>query len=189
MSLSPSPTSPNQVQHPHRPGSARAAFAYPEFRRMWFASFASSIGTWMQNVVLPKYVLDRTGSTAAVGLIVFAQLGPLLFLSIPAGVVADRFDRRRWLIAMQVVQLAFSAALAPLASSHAEMWARIAEIFFMLSFLGMGILGPTIVILAVLAKQYRHFGDARGQQSLHNRHMPRPIGLIAQSDRRAASSH
>lgn len=90
---------------------------------MWFASFASSIGTWMQNVVLPKYVLDRTGSTAAVGLIVFAQLGPLLFLSIPAGVVADRFDRRRWLVAMQIVQLAFSAALAPLASSHAEMWA------------------------------------------------------------------
>jgi MFS family permease len=123
MSLPPAPTSPNQVQHPHRPGSARAAFAYPEFRRMWFASFASSIGTWMQNVVLPKYVLDRTGSTAAVGLIVFAQLGPLLFLSIPAGVVADRFDRRRWLVAMQIVQLAFSAALAPLASSHAEMWA------------------------------------------------------------------
>jgi MFS family permease len=123
MSLPPAPTNPLEHQHPHRPGSARAAFAYPDFRRMWFASFASSIGTWMQNVVLPKYVLDRTGSTSAVGLIVFAQLGPLLFLSIPAGVVADRFDRRRWLVAMQLVQLAFSAALAPLASANSSMWA------------------------------------------------------------------
>ena len=51
--------------------------------------------TWMQNVVLPLYVLDRTGKASVVGVMVFAQLGPLLFLSIPAGVIADRFDRRR----------------------------------------------------------------------------------------------
>ena len=46
---------------------------------MWMASFSSSIGTWMQNVVLPLYVLDRTDSASMVGLMVFAQLGPLLF--------------------------------------------------------------------------------------------------------------
>jgi len=86
---------------------------------MWIGSFSSNIGTWMQNVVLPAYVYARTGSASIVGLLVFAQLGPLLVLSIPAGVIADRFDRRKWLIAMQFVQLAFSAALAPLASANA----------------------------------------------------------------------
>ena len=106
----------------HEPGSARAALSYPNFRRMWAASFSSNIGSWMQNVVLPVYVLDRTGSTALVGLVAFAQLGPLLFLSIPAGVIADRFDRRKWLIAMQLVQLAFSALLAPLVATDAPMW-------------------------------------------------------------------
>ncbi len=90
---------------------------------MWTASFSSSIGTWMQNVVLPLYVLDRTDSATMVGIMVFAQLGPLLFLSIPAGVIADRFDRRKWLIAMQLLQLAFSALLAPLAAADAPIWA------------------------------------------------------------------
>ncbi|MCB1002060.1 MAG: MFS transporter [Acidimicrobiales bacterium] len=110
------------VQHGFRPGSARAALAYPDFRRMWFASFASNIGTWMQNVVLPAYVYERTGRASIVGLLVFAQLGPLLLLSIPAGVIADRFDRRRWLIVMQLVQLAFSTLLFPLAATDAPLW-------------------------------------------------------------------
>ena len=105
-----------------RPGSARAALAYPAFRRMWLASFASNVGTWMQNVVLPAYVYERTGKASVVGLLVFAQLGPLLLLSIPGGVIADRFDRRTWLIAMQVVQMGFSIALFPLAAADAPIW-------------------------------------------------------------------
>lgn len=111
------------IEHGFRPGSARAALAYPAFRRMWIASFASNVGTWMQNVVLPAYVFERTGSASILGLLVFAQLGPLLLLSIPAGVIADRVDRRRWLIGMQVVQMAFSIALFPLAAADAPIWA------------------------------------------------------------------
>lgn len=113
----------NGHRHDHSKGSARAALSYPTFRRMWTASFGSTIGTWMQNVALPAYVYERTGKAAVVGLLVFAQLGPLLLLSIPAGVIADRFDRRRWLIFMQLGQLAFSAALVPLAASEAPIWA------------------------------------------------------------------
>ncbi len=124
-------TSPLQsdLTHGHEPGSARAALSYPNFRRMWAASFASNIGSWMQNVVLPVYILDRTGSTTLVGLVAFAQLGPLLFLSIPAGVIADRFDRRKWLIAMQLVQLGFSALLAPLVAHDAPLWSIFAVAF------------------------------------------------------------
>jgi MFS family permease len=101
---------------------------------MWTASFSSNIGTWMQNVVLPVYVLDRTNSASMVGIMVFAQLGPLLFLSIPAGVIADRFDRRKWLIAMQLLQLTFSALLAPLAAADAPIW----SIFLVALGVGMG---------------------------------------------------
>jgi MFS family permease len=110
------------IDHGFRPGSARAALAYRDFRRMWIGSFASSVGTWMQNVVLPAYVYERTGKASVVGLLVFAQLGPLLLLSIPAGVIADRFDRRRWLVAMQLVQMGFSIALAPLVAADAPIW-------------------------------------------------------------------
>ena len=74
-----------------------------------------------------------TGSASVVALLVFAQLGPLLILAIPGGVIADRYDRRRWLIAMQAVQLIFSVALAPLAAHDAAIWA-----LFMVQ-LGVGI--------------------------------------------------
>jgi MFS family permease len=120
-------------QHRYRPGSARAALSYPAFRTMFIGSFASNIGTWMQNVVLPAYVYQRTGKASVVALLVFAQLGPLLILAIPGGVIADRFDRRKWLISMQAVQLVFSAALAPLAAHNSAIWA-----LFMVQ-LGVGI--------------------------------------------------
>ena len=94
-----------------RPGTARAAFSYPDFRVMWTANFLSSIGTWMQNVALPAYVYQRTSSASIVGLFIFAQLGPLLILSVPAGVLADRFDRRRWLVFAQVIQMTGSVLL------------------------------------------------------------------------------
>ena len=126
------PSSP-LPQHRFRPGSARAALSYPDFRTMFFGSFASNVGTWMQNVVLPAYIYQRTGKASIVALLVFAQLGPLLILAIPGGVIADRFDRRNWLIAMQTVQLVFSAALAPLASHNSAIWA-----LFMVQ-LGVGI--------------------------------------------------
>ena len=65
----------------------------------------SFVGTWMQNFTLPAYIDDRTESAALVGLLVFMQLGPLLLLSLVGGVLADRFNRMRFLITMQVVQM------------------------------------------------------------------------------------
>jgi MFS family permease len=106
-----------------KPGTARAAFSYPDFRIMWTSNFLSNIGTWMQNVLLPAYVYDRTKSASAVGIFVFAQLGPLLLLSVPAGVMADRFDRRKWLIFSQIIQMTGSVALGIFAIAHSPIWA------------------------------------------------------------------
>lgn len=76
----------------------------------------------MQNVVLPAYIYHRTGRASLVALLVFAQLGPLLVLSIPAGVFADRFDRRSWIISMQAMQLLFSGILAVLTLGTPSVW-------------------------------------------------------------------
>jgi MFS family permease len=99
-------------------GSARSAFAHREFRLMWLGSFASYIGTWMQTVVLGAYAYKLTGSSAFVGALTFAQIGPLLVLSIVGGIVADAFDRRRLLILLQTEQLVFSLALAIVVASN-----------------------------------------------------------------------
>jgi len=94
-----------------KPGTVRAVLAYRDFRVMWASSFISSIGVWMQQVILPAYIYSRTESASTVGLFIFAQLGPLLLLSIPAGVMADRFDRRKWLVGAQCIQMVGSILL------------------------------------------------------------------------------
>ena len=120
MTMPPSTTAP--LPHQRTPGTARAALAYPEFRILFIGMSLSSIGTWMQNFTLPAYVDGRTGSATLVGLLIFAQLGPLLLLSIPSGILADRFDRTRLVIAMQAVMLVMSIVLAVLVFSDAALW-------------------------------------------------------------------
>lgn len=106
----------------HKPGSARAAFQARAFRRIWFGSFFSNIGTWIQNVVLPVYIYSRTERASFVAILIFAQLGPILLLSIPGGVIADRVNRKKFLIGMQSLQLCCSAILAVLAANDSPIW-------------------------------------------------------------------
>jgi MFS family permease len=115
-------TLPRTPQHRPRPGTARAALSYPAFRILFIGTALSSVGTWMQNFTLPAYLDARTGSAGLVGLMVFVQLGPLLLLSVPAGILADRLDRTRLVIAMQALMLAMSVVLAALVATHAPLW-------------------------------------------------------------------
>src|SRR6187551_2708447 len=78
-------------------GTARAALRHRSFRIVWAGTFASNVGTWMQNVLLGAYGYTLTHSTTYVALLFFAQLGPLLLLSNVGGVLADVLDRRRLL--------------------------------------------------------------------------------------------
>jgi MFS family permease len=120
--------------HSHAPGTARAALSYPEFRLVWLGLFASNVGTWMQNFTLPAYIDNRTHSAGLVGLLVFTQLGPLLLLSIPAGVLADRYPRRGYLVVMQAVQMVFTVVLAGLVAADAPLW----TLFVTQLFIGVG---------------------------------------------------
>ncbi|MEU4746252.1 MFS transporter, partial [Actinosynnema sp. NPDC023658] len=83
----------------------------PAFRRLWIAGFVSEIGDWVLLVALPVYVYQRTGSTAATATTFVVALLPSLALSPLAGVLADRWDRRRLML---VVSLAQAVTLLPL---------------------------------------------------------------------------
>lgn len=101
--------------HPYRRGSARAALAYRDFRLVWSGSLASNIGTWMQNAALGALAFELTHSSSFVAVLGFAQLGPLLLLSLVGGLLADSIDRRLLLVGSQVVQMLLSFALAAVA--------------------------------------------------------------------------
>lgn len=108
--------------HGHRPGTARAALSYRGFRIIFIGLALSNIGTWMQNFTLPAYIDDRTGRPALVGLMIFAQLGPLLALSIPAGVLADRVSKQKLQLTMQSASVALTIAIAWSVANDAALW-------------------------------------------------------------------
>lgn len=128
------------------PGTISSALSYPDFRLVFGGSLFSNVGTWAQNTVVAAYVLDLTGNASSVGLIVFAQLGPLLLLSLVGGALADRFDNRRLVIGVAIEQLLFSLILAWL-TRGAD--ASFAGLFFVMLMIGIGqaIFSPTFAAL------------------------------------------
>ena len=75
-------------------GTLHSLRAYPDFRLLLFGTLATNSAFWMYQVAVGWLALDLTDSAFFVGLTGFAGGIPLLLLSIPAGVVIDRVDRR-----------------------------------------------------------------------------------------------
>jgi MFS family permease len=89
-----------------------AAFTYRDFRVQWFGACSSSIGTWTQLSAQNWMVLALTGSAFYLGLDAFLQQLPIMLFTLIGGVLADRHDRRRTLLASQYIQMATATALA-----------------------------------------------------------------------------
>ncbi len=86
-------------------------------------ALVSNVGTWMQRVAQDWLVLALTGSGTALGITTGLQLLPALLLSPLAGVVADRFPKRRVLMVTQVMMALPAALLGILAiTGVAEAW-------------------------------------------------------------------
>jgi MFS family permease len=68
------------------------------FLLLWLGGLVSQAGDWTLAIALPVYVFDLTGSALATGGIFLAQSLPRLPLGLVAGVLADRWDRRRIMI-------------------------------------------------------------------------------------------
>jgi predicted MFS family arabinose efflux permease len=100
-----------------------SAFRSRDFRIMWSGACTSSIGTWMQKLAQSWLVLELSGSPFLLGLDAFLGESPVFFFALLAGVAADRIDRRRLLIASQIVQMSCALTLATLfATGHAQVW-------------------------------------------------------------------
>jgi MFS family permease len=72
------------------------------FRVLFLAALTSNIGTWMQTVGAQWFLVERHATATTVALVQTASLSPTLILALFAGALADRVDRRRLLIALQV---------------------------------------------------------------------------------------
>jgi MFS family permease len=79
-----------------------AALAIPNYRRYIAGQSVSLIGTWMQMAAQSWLVLSLTGSATTLGVIVALQTLPVLLLGPYGGVVADRIDKRRLMVILQI---------------------------------------------------------------------------------------
>ncbi|HEX3814297.1 MAG TPA: MFS transporter [Mycobacteriales bacterium] len=91
------------------------ALRHPEFRALWSAGLISDAGDWLLFVALPVVVYNLTGSALGTSLAFLVELTPGILLAPLVGRLADRWDRRRMLTAVTLLQ---AAALLPLLAVH-----------------------------------------------------------------------
>jgi len=102
-------------------GSARVSPFRPlrhrAFATIWAGGFVSNIGTWMETVAVGVYVTQTTGQSGWTGTVAALAYVPTVLLGPLAGALADRFDRRRYLLSMVLFQTVLAGLLALLAAT------------------------------------------------------------------------
>lgn len=87
------------------------------FALLWSAALVSNVGTWMQAVALGIFVTARTHNPLWTGLVAAAAFLPNGLLAPVGGALADRLDRRRWLLLTTLAETAMAALLSVLAAT------------------------------------------------------------------------
>jgi MFS family permease len=94
--------------------SAFRAFRHRNYRLYFTGQLTSLAGTWMQSAAQQWLVLKLTNSSLMLGVVSFAQFLPILLVGLVAGVIVDRVDRRRMIIATQTLLMISAFVLAGL---------------------------------------------------------------------------
>src|SRR3982750_972448 len=105
------------TETPRRAGSADGLMAplrHSVFRRIWLASLVSNLGILIQGVGAAWAMTQMTSSADKVALVQTALMLPIMLISMPAGAVADMYDRRVVALASLSIALAGAVALTAL---------------------------------------------------------------------------
>ena len=92
-----------------------------DFRLLWAGSLVSALGSWLLILAIPAHIFLVTGSLRATGLTLAAEYLPILVLGPVAGVFTDRWDRRRLMIATNLL-CAAAVAVMLLGTSPGRYW-------------------------------------------------------------------
>jgi MFS family permease len=112
-----------------------AAFRYRDYRLYAIGGTLNALGGQMQSVAVGWEIYERTNSAMSLGLVGLVQAIPVILLSLPAGQIADRYNRRVILLIALVLSSLCSLGLAVLSYQHGPV-----EWMYLL-LLGFGIIG------------------------------------------------
>jgi MFS family permease len=89
---------------------------------LWTGQLLSDTGSQVSLIAYPLLILALTGSPVLAGVVGTAREATLITLQLPAGALSDRFDRRRTMIACDIVRAALLALLGILVAVHLAPW-------------------------------------------------------------------
>jgi len=99
------------------------------YRLYFFGQLVSLLGSWLQSVAQAWLVYRLTGSSFQLGLVVFVGQAPLLFLCPIGGLIADRYPRRRAVVATQTTSMLLAFTLTALTLlGHVQIWQILAVV-------------------------------------------------------------
>ncbi len=99
------------------------ALKYPNYRLFFSGQIISLIGTWMQAIALSWLVYRFTNSALLLGIVSFSSQIPTLILSPFAGVLSDRLNKHKIIIATQILSMIQALGLAALVLTHSiQIW-------------------------------------------------------------------
>jgi MFS family permease len=105
------------------------------FWRQWWASIVSNLGDGIAFAAMPLLAYRITDDERLLALTTVATLVPWLIVSIPAGVVIDRYDRRLLLVGADVARVALYAVIAALATTEGfSIWLLLGLLLFVGAF-------------------------------------------------------
>ncbi|HEX2525694.1 MAG TPA: MFS transporter [Geminicoccus sp.] len=124
------------------PSSSFAPLRHAVFAILWAATVLGNTGTFMRDVASSWLVTDLSASPAAVAMIQAAGTLPIFLLAIPAGVLSDILDRRKFLIAIQLGLGLVSGTLMVLAHTGLLTVSSLVALTF-IGGIGAALMGPT----------------------------------------------
>ena len=117
------PPSEAEIADIARPSSLVGVFRHRNYRLFFFGQLVSLMGSWMQNTAQPWLVYDMTHSKFLLGVVSFCSTVPVFLITPFGGMVADRVDRRKFLLITQSAAMLQAATLAVLTLLHmVQVW-------------------------------------------------------------------
>ena len=95
------------------------ALSYPDYFWFWSSYFVSNVGSWMQGIAQGWLLFELTSSPFYLGLFSSLRMVMLLSFFILGGIMSDRIDRRKVMLAIQWISALTALGLAVLVSTHA----------------------------------------------------------------------
>ena len=128
-------SSPSSNPSVSRPRGPFAAFAFPQFRRVWMASVVFSLGNWGERLATGWVVLHETDSVFLTAATFAVRQAPQLIAAPIGGAISDRFSRGKVLFFAGIYKLMVLSILAFIAANGLEpLWL----VFVILAFSGIG---------------------------------------------------